>query len=105
MARVSLEDWQKAVGPGWKDLVKQAVTLIETVGGEVFDIKEKFGALRIYYAAVSSIDTLIDSIEERSAITCEFCGKTGSICSLPGGHWLKCMCEQCYKARELERQL
>lgn len=38
-----------SVGPGWRNFVETAWHLVEQHDGEVLQVKDKFGALRIYF--------------------------------------------------------
>lgn len=83
-----------STGDGWRDLVETAVGRIATAvaaapSGSVgiTQIKEKFGALRLYWqgragltdAAHAAIDEAISLAEARSACTCETCGAEGRL--------------------------
>jgi hypothetical protein len=82
-------------GEGWRDLLERACDRIESALAEggafnVFQIKEKFGALRFYwYGEVSPetrsrIDEAIALAEARSACTCETCGEPGRLYQVSG---------------------
>lgn len=94
-------EWAAAVGAGWRDLVIEAVELIERQGGEVNTVKEKFGRLRVYYytpdlphAEADRLQLQIETLEARSGQICERCGQSGQQRRL--GHWLVTRCEVCY---------
>ena len=56
----------------------------------VAQVKEKFGTLRYYTSGSNDkIRQLIHDAEERSAETCEVCGKPGKLIT---GGWLKTLC-------------
>ena len=61
-------------------------------------VKEKFGSLSFYMANRQLMnDKMHDAIfeaEDRSAKTCELCGKAGKIITTDTG-WRKCKCEDC----------
>jgi hypothetical protein len=82
------------VGPGWRPIVQAAVDAIAKKNGHILQIKEKFGGLRIYVHAgdFDAIDDIVRTAERQCAITCETCGKPGSLRNLNG--WLKTACNE-----------
>ncbi len=55
-------------------------------------VKEKFGTLRFYYRGGDDyIGGLVSFAEQMSAVTCEVCGKPGS---LTGRGWVRTRCEE-----------
>jgi hypothetical protein len=89
----------------WTNIMKeQNFTIILT------QVKEKFGTLRVYYHATPNYETnnddkaavydrieeLLRLAEEKSAVTCESCGKPGK---LNNNGWIKCSCEDCKAKR------
>ncbi len=92
-------------GPGWYNLLDNLLIKIITIKGmipdttfEVDQIKEKFGTLRFYYTSnrYDLFRDLVKEAEALSAITCEECGKSGT---LREGGWLLTLCEKCQKER------
>ena len=60
---------------------------------EFAQIKEKFATIRIYdNGGDEFIDGVISMAEHLSSITCEVCGKSGSLHKT--GNWLTTLCEQ-----------
>lgn len=56
-------------------------------------VKEKFGTLRFYMGGyVEPMDELIDEAERLSEVTCEVCGKPGT---LRGKSWVQTLCNEC----------
>lgn len=91
---------------GIQDVLNESETLII----KVCQIKEKFGTLRFYYSlceynsdsekdreASNKIEQLIREAENRSEVTCEWCGKQGK---LRRDGWLICLCDECNGERE-----
>ena len=86
------------VCPGWTGLIRDM--LDEIAGSENTDnhpeftqIKEKFGALRVYgYNIDDEQQAIIDKYERLSAKTCEVCGKAGTMREKNG--WLMVRCEE-----------
>ena len=95
-------------GDGWFELLKELleqineiVQFLELCEDEYFPIsvaqvKEKYGTLRFYmYGTTDSIEQVIDKAELKSAITCEECGKPGSM--RERHHWYSVRCDECWK--------
>ena len=101
-------------GEGWYGIIKELIEGIERVADKELDswmrkhirvvqVKEKFGTLRFYLNltyATDALEELIRDAEEKSAITCEICGKLGKLCKIRGGY-LKTLCVDCYKKNEI----
>ena len=88
----SLEQGLASVGAGWHDLVKGFFQACEDAGVEVSQVKEKFGALRIYTnRAPDYIWDLANKLEVQSSKICEECGKRGK--QRTGG-WIRTLCEE-----------
>ena len=99
-------DFSYDVGSGWGDILcsafKQIAEVYENAGADfsefsVSQIKEKFGALRIYTGALDvavadQVYKIIDEAETESCRTCEWCGKPGKA---RGGGWIKTLCDDC----------
>lgn len=97
--------WGIETGDGWMDILWKASEKIEA---EILkqpedmqplyrasQIKEKYGTLRFYMSGeTKEMSAAIEEAEETSAITCEICGKSGSVMSRGGSPygWLKCVC-------------
>lgn len=96
-----------SVGKGWAGLINQLFDRIEWDakhnGGRfmgkmiVTQVKEKFGALRIYWGMPNDGDHgygegFIGALESVSTTICEDCGKPGTI---GGRGWIRTMCEEC----------
>ena len=91
-------------GDGWFDLLyelsKGIQSLIdaglESLGFNVYQVKEKFATLRYYCNGTTwETDKLITEAVEKSAVTCEDCGKPG-ICRNING-WYRTLCDECYQ--------
>ena len=64
-------------------------------------VKEKFGELRFYMTNYDDeIDRFIEEAEDLSAITCEECGKSGTLRKI--NHWLYTRCDACFE-KEIQR--
>lgn len=105
-------------GPGWIGLVTTLHFRLRFLVGpyQIFQIKEKFGALRYYCDAEGTIpeglpDTgdlretvrrLIEDAEHRSQTICERCGHAGTTTSKNG--WLKTRCGPCKDYEDAEQE-
>ena len=101
-------DFTYDVGKGWNGILinafKQIAEAFDKAGADfsgfsVLQIKEKFGALRIYVGALDAdiadqVYKIIDEAEAESERTCEWCGEPGKA---RGGGWIKTLCEDCNK--------
>lgn len=94
------------VGEGWHPILarlhEQVVTLVPDY--TVFQVKEKFGGLRVGLSLDPDLDKnlpsevtskvwdLCEAAEEESLRTCEYCGKAGKAL---GAGWIKTLCPRC----------
>ena len=94
-----------SVGDGWRDLIETVIGRIARAGAadptgslKIGQIKEKFGALRLYLdnnnglpaATCAAIDEAICLAEARSACTCEQCGEPGRLYDKGGYAFTAC---------------
>jgi len=94
---LTLEHVCSQVGPGWKSLVSALITDLFKLwwGGNLYQIKEKFGGLRFYIGdGTEEMFITIELAEKESRHTCEECGLAGTI-EANERRWLKCLCEKC----------
>lgn len=107
--------WGMEHGDGWYDVLDKGMEKIQYFcdrcesGAQVIadQIKEKYGTLSFYFTTenankieYSILDSLVASMENASARTCEESGKSGYMCRKGG--WYKTLCYE--KARELGYQ-
>lgn len=88
------------VGKGWWPILADLFNRLRAAGwnGDVSQIKEKFGRLRVYLCeANKDWDRLVDEAELKSHWTCEDCGCPGK--RRPTG-WIRTLCDVCAVARE-----
>lgn len=96
-----------SVGIGWHSILHETAEKAEKIIDKLYssdpkrtdipylwDIKEKYGTLRISFNGVpieysDEIFKLEDEAEERSASMCETCGKPATLTS---GGWIKTLC-------------
>ena len=87
-------------GNGWYTLIKNLITDLIELGWDkqVYQVKEKFGALRFYINTGSDeIFKKIHSYENQSYETCETCGEKGEL-RLVG--WYKTLCNKHHEERK-----
>jgi hypothetical protein len=81
--------------------ISNSVHVRKTGNIKVVQIKEKFGALRVYIDPYDVYTQgIIDMAETLSKHTCERCGKPGEL--RPGLGWVKTLCLNHYTTRKLE---
>lgn len=94
--------WGFAHGEGWYNIIREASEKITEVINKMPEekqalfyadqVKEKFGTLRFYMSSYNEeIEKIIDEAERKSAITCDECGRPGT---LGGKGWLATRCEE-----------
>ncbi len=108
----------RSVGEGWAPLIErfyaEAAKLETTIA--VAQVKEKFGALRIYFDAVqfdlgpnegdevelfidakevNDLYKFVEALESSSMVTCEACGNVGKLRDRRG--WYVTMCNTCFE--------
>lgn len=83
-------------GSGWESIIRSTCDCLDGRDVRFDQIKEKWGALRIYFTASAEDDGyaagVISMAEAMSKKTCERCGAAGEI---KGGGWLMCLCQSC----------
>jgi hypothetical protein len=85
--KITASNLEVRVGEGWSTLVEGALECIElhcrlrgTMQAKISCIKEKFGTLRIYLHPTNDyINGIIAYAEHLSSVTCESCGKPGTL--------------------------
>ncbi len=97
-----LPDYVQDVGSGWHPIIARLhEELLRVAPGYVArQVKEKFGALRIYLDYELGVDAdaaevLLEAAEAESLRTCEFCGAPGRPTS---SGWIKTTCDGCRTA-------
>jgi hypothetical protein len=91
--------WGFECGDGWELSAKiepiiAAMPVEEQPNFRASQVKEKFGTLRFYMTMGNdAIWAAIDEADAKSAVTCECCGKPGSV---RGGGWIKVQCDACH---------
>ena len=95
-----------AFGPGWNDIVLDLHNKLVKEYPDYFiaQIKEKFATLRYYTGPLSELGWgYIREAEDLSAITCEECGRPGSL--REDGHWILTLCDWDHKVGKINKKL
>jgi hypothetical protein len=84
---------KRMVGKGWNSLINLLFRVIP--GDRIYDIKEKYGTLRISILSDDDIEyDFIIGLEYASSKICEVCGCPGETRDRP---WIKTLCDECNK--------
>ena len=116
-------DLQRDVGPGWRPLLAELHAELTAAGisYEALQVKEKFGALRVYISTEGEFhptfdltipgqgviagttekgsdtwrraDAIVQAAEEKSRTICEDCGQPGILRT--DRFWLRTLCDAC----------
>lgn len=87
-------------GEGWKPLYQPILDYAMEHKIEIHQVKEKFGALRVYLASYDdTVRKMIDDAEEKSYNTCEICGKHIDK-PITENHWIYPECNECYEKQK-----
>ena len=93
-------------GKGWFPLIEPILQYIQSYNKDkseenqivVYQIKEKFGTLRLEIGNYSEeLGNMVEEAEKASASTCEKCGAPGSLRKCGG--WYKTLCDSCLTER------
>lgn len=82
---------------GWHPLLDELFTDLISMGWnkELFQVKEKFGSLRMYInESTDEMSARISKAEKDSQSICECCGKPGKLITKG---WMQTLCEGCEK--------
>lgn len=89
-----------AVGQGWMKIVEPALRAMKKIDPNIRidQIKEKFGGLRIYFAASDPIlydmlELVVNGAESKAWHTCEECGELAERVNDEG--WIRTICDSC----------
>lgn len=114
---LSKNPWRELVntvsyGAGWHDLIIELMVKIEELynvhgesmeGFKIYDIKEKYGGLRVVFDKLSdneslniAINDLLVLYDEKSYTVCDECGESGVLRKNDSG-WLQVLCVECAK--------
>jgi len=87
------------VGSGWKPIAEEAVAKLKALGAEIFQVKEKFGGLRIYLNGYTyEMDKIIEEAAKVCSKTCEVCGEPGEMDR--DRYWIQVLCEKCKEGKK-----
>lgn len=89
-----IPDHYEDVGPGWRDILRRlhSEIVVRDPDYKVFQVKEKFGGLRVYLYGMPSdaVRNLIAEAEFRSERTCEECAGGAQLVCVRG--WWRALC-------------
>lgn len=91
---MTIEQVSKSVYPGWENLICSMLEDLFQLGwdGRLLQIKEKFGALRVYLDKSNDVlNARVLQAESESYKSCRDCGEPGKLRS---EGWLKVVCDQ-----------
>jgi len=95
--------WGYEVGKGWIPIIEKFIEKLDEIDTDnvvrIFQIKEKFGTLRLYLEhSTKEAERLVDAYETMANFVCEECGAPGEYRG--GLSWVQTLCDDCYeKAR------
>lgn len=96
--------WGFECGDGWFKILETLCEQVNDIPGFRFDqVKEKFGALRIYFSCDEDHDKaqkFVDEAEIQSTKVCEICGKPGKTVVHRG--WFSTECNMCKAIRDAQ---
>lgn len=97
---VYAQDFYFQCNDGWFKIVDELSAKLAKLGVQVVQVKEKFGGLRVYLDVTApGAYELIHEAEQKSFVTCEFCGEPGKLGK--SGYWQSTLCD---KHREEENK-
>jgi len=95
-------EWGIQCSEGWKKIIEEFLTNLEILDTynnvKIFQIKEKFGKLRIYLTNIpteieNTVYELIKITEDESAFICEVCARHSKIRTI--NKFLTTVCDKC----------
>jgi len=92
------DDMTTAYLVGWHKRDDEVAALLEQSHSKVvfFQVKEKFGGLRVYASGTDAVHDKIEELENRSFAICEDCGASGKHRTDLG--WWQTLCDSCHAA-------
>ncbi len=102
------EEHVRGVREGWRPLVREALAELRIIAREeglkgyaVAQVKQKLGGLRIYVQGIEGardrVGPVIRVARERAAVTCEECGRPGTL--RVDREFIQTLCDAHAKAR------
>jgi hypothetical protein len=83
-------------GNGWYSILHHLFARFNSILGagnssfKIYQIKEKFGGLRVYTSHYETVKTVIKVAELESLYTCDICGDSGTFCDINGWYLTRC---------------
>ncbi len=113
------EEFDYEVCDGWLEKCKEITRIVEQYNRnrpedeqiEIFQIKSKFGELRVYLdfkdgnsvIDVPGVTDRINEIIDECSHTCEWCGSQNNVTTFSHKGWIRTLCEKCKKQCISER--
>lgn len=100
---------REKIDPGWWPILDNYLPPILSIDPEAqIEVKEKFGALRIWVGSETIDDwgvfsPFIEAAEEASQKVCQICGAPGHC--RPNKRWIQTLCDQCFEMEPKDRFL
>ena len=91
------------INPGWASILDRMLKQLRVIeySGEIAQVKEKLGTLRVYLSEMNKqADKIVAIAEAESETTCQDCGDPGQ---LRAGGWLRTLCDPCQEKWRLQR--
>jgi hypothetical protein len=98
-----VEHMFSCVGEGWHSLILGAYKTCEEYGVDIYDVKEKYGGLRIEIGpAPEEVHEIIEKVEEVSHYTCDTCG--GPALTHEERFWILTRCDDCIAKQKAKKE-
>ena len=96
---ITVEELCTGIGEGWHPLLRDIVAQLFAIGwdGQIVQVKEKFGGLRVYIEGNDEQQKLVAKMAHHSYDICEDCGEPGT---LRQGGWMRTLCDEHEVTRE-----
>lgn len=101
---MGVSEWRADVGKGWRPILERLDARLTAIPGEynVYQVKEKFGTLRVYIGASNpDMYDIVRAAEAESATVCEWCGSPGELDRRY--FWMLTLCPGCREQRTRDR--
>ena len=91
--------WEGNVPMGWNSLIEGMLSKLSNFDVEIFQIKEKFGELRVYYnTELDEAEDIINECVMLASTTCAKCSTTESVITRDDRSWICPYCDECDRA-------
>lgn len=88
-------DWLNCIPEGWESIAKEMINKCEEIDPsyEIFDMKEKYGSLRIYSNTGS--EKIIEIEQQYESISSKICCRCGKPATKISTGWILPFCDNC----------